>query len=344
MNCSLTCYKRPIESPFGLLGDKETALTFALGYTLSKSSELLELMFNRAGFKLTSRELRKKIAIDVERVSNVNEKRPDIIITVKDTCVLIIEGKIKSLPQKSDLPQCKNYIRILLTEQKGIEKKRKKLLYLHEGEEKDRGIWSTQLKKWLKTKTQTNRISESITWEELKIKCHEFWESTGNEYLDYLWHFLDLERYYWIPIRKCITNENLIEKVEKITILFEKFRSRCGLKLQHVAGRPDNEWLLVKTEERNDGWIGYRIGHTDIFGLTLNWGRNPHIKIWIKLPRLNPRQKKYLESICPDKKANNNAEWIFQDALDYSDNQISNLFRDMNRLRLLHTACIQGRE
>ena len=107
---SLRAYDREIISPFGLLGSDENALSFALGYTLQQSPNLLHWFLKEIGINGIRRSSLKNVHIDVQRHRSGNTKAgiTDIEIRLPGIFHIIIEAKVGlGIP---GIDQCQKYL------------------------------------------------------------------------------------------------------------------------------------------------------------------------------------------------------------------------------------------
>lgn len=98
----LSLHDRSVGTPFGLLGEDENALTFALGYTFAESPRLLQAFLSRAGIQgLWARKLaRAKIYLQRHRADGIT----DIEIVLPEELHVIVEAKVgMSVPQWGQL-------------------------------------------------------------------------------------------------------------------------------------------------------------------------------------------------------------------------------------------------
>lgn len=123
---SLKAYGRMVETPFGLLGTDENALTFALGYTMQQCPRLLQMFLRDIGlrgFRLNSL-LKAEIRLQKHRKEGIT----DIEIRLPSRVHLIIEAKVGlNIPT---LVKCKEYIEAL----KASKEKQRKLVILLEAD------------------------------------------------------------------------------------------------------------------------------------------------------------------------------------------------------------------
>lgn len=123
---SLKAYGRIVETPFGLLGTDENALTFALGYTMQQCPRLLQMFIRDIGlrgFRLNSL-LKAEIRLQKHRKEGIT----DIEIRLPSRVHLIIEAKVGlNIPT---LGKCKEYIEAL----KSSKEKERKLVILLEAD------------------------------------------------------------------------------------------------------------------------------------------------------------------------------------------------------------------
>lgn len=107
---SLHTYGREIISPFGLLGSDENALSFALGYTLQQTPNLLHWFLKEIGIKGIRRSSLKNVRIDLQRHRSGDTKAgiTDIEIRLPGSFHIIIEAKIGlGIPS---IDQCQKYL------------------------------------------------------------------------------------------------------------------------------------------------------------------------------------------------------------------------------------------
>lgn len=106
MSISISCHDRPVTSPFGLVGNDENALTFALGYTLSNCPELLRRLLGEVGIKRVRSEVLASAEVYLQRYRS--EGITDIEIHVPGTLFVVIEAKVGlSIPS---FGQCQKYL------------------------------------------------------------------------------------------------------------------------------------------------------------------------------------------------------------------------------------------
>lgn len=108
---TLHAYNRLVNSPFGLLGTDENALSFALAYTLQQCPRLLQWFLKQVGIRGVSRASLRTVCIDVQKhgSGSANAGITDIEIHLPGRFHVIVEAKIGlAVPTSS---QCKRYIR-----------------------------------------------------------------------------------------------------------------------------------------------------------------------------------------------------------------------------------------
>jgi len=117
----LRAYNRRVETPFGLLGNDENALTFALGYTLQQCPRLLQQLLKSVGFGGLRIANLERAVILLQRGGADLRGITDIEIMVDDKLHLVIEAKVGlSVPTET---QCATYLDRFRTSgaaQKGI--------------------------------------------------------------------------------------------------------------------------------------------------------------------------------------------------------------------------------
>lgn len=103
---TLTAHDRKVNSPFGLLGTDENALSFALGYTFQQCLPLLQWFLRQIGIPGVHRTSLRKAQIDLQR--RRGEGITDIEIHLPGYFHVIVEAKLGlSVPS---LKQCQKYM------------------------------------------------------------------------------------------------------------------------------------------------------------------------------------------------------------------------------------------
>lgn len=106
MTIALSCHDRQVTSPFGLLGNDENALTFALGYTMAHCPALLHRFLREIGIKQVRQQALSTAQILLQR--HRPEGIADIEILVPGKLFVVIEAKIGlSVPTPK---QCLKYL------------------------------------------------------------------------------------------------------------------------------------------------------------------------------------------------------------------------------------------
>lgn len=107
---SVVAYGRPITSPYGLLGDDENALTFALGYTLHECPQLLRWFLRTVGVSNVRQRALHSVQIELQRREPKSDDAgvTDIEIRLPGRFHVIVEAKVGlSLPTDD---QCQRYL------------------------------------------------------------------------------------------------------------------------------------------------------------------------------------------------------------------------------------------
>lgn len=107
MTCpTILSHKRAVMTPFGLLGNDENALSFALGYTFAKCLPLLQHFLRRIGIGGLRRDSLSKVEISLQR--HEHGGITDIEISLPGKLFVVVEAKIGlSIPT---LDQCLKYV------------------------------------------------------------------------------------------------------------------------------------------------------------------------------------------------------------------------------------------
>ncbi len=107
----LYAYGRPLSSPFGLLGADERALTFALGYTLSRCPDFLQGFLRLVGAGGLQKRTLQQATIYLERKYVADRSITDMEVAVERRLRVIVEAKVGlAVPT---VQQCENYLRVL---------------------------------------------------------------------------------------------------------------------------------------------------------------------------------------------------------------------------------------
>lgn len=123
---SLKAYGRIVETPFGLLGTDENALTFALGYTMQQCPRLLQMFIRDIG--LRGFQLNSLLKAEIRLQKHRKEGITDIEVRFPSRVHLIIEAKVGlNIPT---LGKCKEYIEAL----KSSKERERKLVILLEAD------------------------------------------------------------------------------------------------------------------------------------------------------------------------------------------------------------------
>ena len=121
----LYAYGRQLSSPFGLLGADERALTFALGYTLSRCPDFLQGFLRLVGAGGLHRHTLGQAAIHLERKYVADRSITDMEVAVHGKLRVIVEAKVGlAVPT---LQQCEKYLRVL---QEGPSARKRRLVIL----------------------------------------------------------------------------------------------------------------------------------------------------------------------------------------------------------------------
>ncbi len=107
---SLYAHGQLISSPFGLIGDDENALTFALGYTLQQCVPLLQWFLKQVGVTGVHSSALKAVRIDLQRYRSGEKAQgiTDIEIHLPGHFHLIVEAKVGlAVPT---IQQCQKYL------------------------------------------------------------------------------------------------------------------------------------------------------------------------------------------------------------------------------------------
>ncbi len=121
MNSSLALYahNRPVNSPFGLLGTDENALSFALGYTFQQCLPLLQWFLKQIGVAGVYRSSLQQVRIDLQR-SATGQGITDIEIHLPGHFHVIVEAKVGLAVPTID--QCRKYLPRFRTTKEPIQK------------------------------------------------------------------------------------------------------------------------------------------------------------------------------------------------------------------------------
>jgi hypothetical protein len=104
---SLHAHDRTVDTPFGLLGTDENALTFALGYTFQRCLPLLQWFLKEVGIKGLHRSSLKDAHIRLQRHQS-GQGVTDIEIYLPGQFHVIVEAKIGLSEPK--IVQCRKYL------------------------------------------------------------------------------------------------------------------------------------------------------------------------------------------------------------------------------------------
>jgi hypothetical protein len=116
---ALYAHNRLVNSPFGLLGTDENALSFALGYTFQRCLRLLQWFLKQVGVPGVSRSSLKQARIDLQRVA-AGHGITDIEIHLPGRFHVIVEAKVSlSVPT---IEQCRKYLPRFTTTNEPIQK------------------------------------------------------------------------------------------------------------------------------------------------------------------------------------------------------------------------------
>ena len=103
---TLRIHNRPINTPFGLLGADENALSYALGFTLLQCPELLHPILKALGVPQWRSSWGRNMSIDGQR--HREQGITDLEVHVPGRLLLVIEAKVgMSLPT---IAQCQRYL------------------------------------------------------------------------------------------------------------------------------------------------------------------------------------------------------------------------------------------
>jgi hypothetical protein len=105
---SLYAHNRLVNSPFGLLGTDENALSFALGYTFQQCPPLLQSFLKQVGIAGVHRSSLHSARIDLQR-SESGQGITDIEIHLPGQFHVIIEAKVGLAVPTID--QCRKYLK-----------------------------------------------------------------------------------------------------------------------------------------------------------------------------------------------------------------------------------------
>ena len=112
----LVAFRREVRTPFGLLGTKENSLTFALGFMLKLSPELLQQVLIKIGVKWIRKSSFKDLTIKLQ--DNHEEGITDIELIIPNKLHVIIEAKIgHDIPSQQ---QCEKYLPRLVAPKKKL--------------------------------------------------------------------------------------------------------------------------------------------------------------------------------------------------------------------------------
>lgn len=113
---------KKVTTPFALLGSNENALTYAFGFTLSKSPELLRWFLKEVGVVgvRNSQLSRAKVHLQLNKRTKRENSFTDIEIHLPGICHVIIEAKIGlAMPE---IAQCQKYRRRLSKSNEPIQR------------------------------------------------------------------------------------------------------------------------------------------------------------------------------------------------------------------------------
>jgi hypothetical protein len=324
------------------IGDKETSVTFALGYTISRSPALLKRILEHAGINgIPNKYLTDNTKINIK--SSEDRSRTDILITIGDKALLVIEGKLKRTPNRSDIDQCKRYVLKILRPNSGPLLRNRKLLYIHE---ESRAVKDVPWAQYVRSKVETKywkHICDDVTWNQVEEDCEVLSGNGGIEnnerlWLEHFWRFIDVERFTWVPLDRLV-DEKQLHKIIDLIECFNRLNKREGWKLELVPGKGPKGEILIFRFGRNEGWLGYRKSSKDIFGIGLKYGHQSSLQLWLKLRRKPTKaQAEFFSAGRWDQGPEN--EWYSPTQIDYQGQDLIDLFGILRKkpLKLFHSA------
>lgn len=116
---ALYAHNRAVNSPFGLLGTDENALSFALGYTFQQCLPLLQWFLKQVGIEGVHRSSLQQARIDLQRGAT-GQGITDIEIHLAGQFHVIIEAKLGLAVPTID--QCRKYLLRFKTTNEPIQK------------------------------------------------------------------------------------------------------------------------------------------------------------------------------------------------------------------------------
>src|SRR6185295_8592934 len=104
---ALHAHNRAVNSPFGLLGTDENALSFALGYTFQQCMPLLQWFLKQIGIEGVYQSSLQQARIDLQRCAS-GQGITDIEIHLPGRFHVIVEAKVGlAVPT---IEQCRKYL------------------------------------------------------------------------------------------------------------------------------------------------------------------------------------------------------------------------------------------
>ena len=181
---SLHAHKRRVDSPFGLLGTDENALTFALGYTFQRSLPLLQWFLKQAGIAGVRRSSLKRASIYLQR--HRQDGVTDIEIHLPGHFHVIVEAKVGlSVPS---IDQCRKYIHYLTENDEPIQKL---VAVVESGDQ-------TFVERYGQQDEQLSKRLVGFIWPRLLSECirlmlNKSVSLEAKEWIRYLYNFMDKE-------------------------------------------------------------------------------------------------------------------------------------------------------
>ncbi|GEM_PF-4765798 len=331
METQILVYGRPVSTFFGLPDNNEKSLTYALGFTIAKSTKFRTKLFEWGGIRKISKG--KKVTVQIEQQGK-DKLRPDIKIIIDNKTRLIIEGK--RYHSKPTYKQCKKYTENLL---KNRSNGKQGLLIIYDDwieKEAMVGHLDKMIKKRL-PKSNANLICDPRTWTEVKELCKDCGE---DHVLRDLELFLESERYKHSSLTSLCEDKKLTKpQVTELKDVLAKLRKTVDSKwdksaLDFIPGLYQDADFVSK-----DGswyYASYRRDSKPIFGLTFKRrGKiyEAYVYFILAISELQGKSKDYYDDLYSKKRASYNGEYdelLFR--ISDKQRERNKQFHDLNTL------------